>query len=93
MNVRRTSVYTLEVPGQDRSHRRDIVELLVSRCPVALAGSGTGPESAFIRFRVAGDAAAVEAAEIAAQGAEYLLHTGYGINQRVVDPASFARQG
>lgn len=92
MHTRRTSVYTLEVPGQDRAHRADIADLLTSRCPVPLAGSGTNHETTFIRFRVAGDTEALDAAEIAAQGLEYRLHTGYGINQRRVHLGSSPRQ-
>lgn len=88
---RRTSVYTIEFPGTS-----DDLDRVVAKAQelTTVAGSGLyGPSSAFLRVRVADDAVAVYVAQEALGvlwpnlilRRECVIHTGMGVNRRVVE--------
>lgn len=83
MHRRKTSVYTIEFPGDSDAVGRaaDAAQQIVS-----LAGSGLyGPGKAYLRVRVADDSVALWAASESLGGTTpTFIHTGVGVHRRAL---------
>jgi hypothetical protein len=91
--MRRTSVYTLSVPIEGQN-TKDLLDKLVTRSEamsVPLAGSGYDyPDKVFVRFRTGGgDHQACMIATILVGEQKAALHTGVGVNRRLVGGEEF----
>lgn len=80
--LRRTSTYLVEVRSSDPSNT---LEKMLEACSHEVVASGTYRAKAQVRFRCpSDDHVALNAALEMAGGSQFVLHTGYGINQREV---------
>lgn len=81
---RATSVYTVDIDGC--LDPNTVADWMVRKCPVPLSASGVDRQRAFVRFRSPDDgtACAVAAETCAELLYGYVVHTGYGVNARVV---------
>lgn len=80
--LRKTSTYLVEVASSDPS---GTLEKMLQACSKEVVASGTYRARAQVRFRCeSDDHVALNAALQMASGAQFLLTTGYGINQREV---------
>lgn len=84
MPLRRTSVYTFETLTEVPMEAADVLR---DNCIADVAASGVmvNPKRAFVRFRASSDDDARGIADRLTD-APGTLHTGYGVNHRVVSP-------
>lgn len=80
---RRTSTYTFEVETEAPN---DVADILVENCITEVYASGVmiQPKRAFIRFRASSDEVA-RGIVSRITDAPGVLHTGYGVNHRIVE--------
>lgn len=80
--LRRTSTYLVEVPSRDPA---GTLEKMLERASNEVVASGTYRARAQVRFRCeSDDNVALNVSLEMAAGNQFLLTTGYGINQREV---------
>jgi len=80
--LRRTSTYLVQIQTADPS---TLVSEMVERCPAEVNGSGVNGIMAQVRFRCkTDDPTALHIALQIADGRQFRLTTGYGINEREV---------
>lgn len=83
MRNRTTSTYTIDVQTTDPN---GVCDALRAAAPAGLTITASGVDSAraFVRFRAADDAEAIRIATQFRPPAGAILHTGYGVNARIV---------
>jgi len=83
MRNRTTSTYTIDV---QTSEPNAVCDALRAAAPdgLVIAASGVDAGRAFVRFRAANDEEAMRIAEQFDPPSGSTLHTGYGINTRIV---------
>ena len=83
MRNRTTSTYTIDV---QTTRPNEVADALVAACPadVTITASGVDAARAFVRFRAADDAEAIRIATQFNPPSGAVLHTGYGVNTRIV---------
>lgn len=81
--TRKASTYTLDVTTP---HPNVVCDSLKELCPALIAASGVDKGRAFVRFRCGDDqqARVIAGATISTLNLPFTLHTGYGVNIRIV---------
>jgi hypothetical protein len=82
-HLRKTSTYNVSI---EAANPIALLSTMLANCPAEVNGSGVIRGRAFVRFRCESDdyVATAIAMEIA-EGREYVLTTGYGVNERPVE--------